>query len=71
MSDYGGDVNVDWWNCYTKTNILIHESKGGYHTPWDGNNLRGREMPIGKYVYEVDLHGDGVDVRIGTVSIFR
>lgn len=56
---------------YTKTNILIHESKGGYHTPWDGNNLRGREMPIGKYVYEVDLHGDGVDVRIGTVSIFR
>lgn len=56
---------------YTKTNILIFESSDGYKTPWDGTNLRGKEMPIGKYVYEVDLHGDGKEVRIGTVSIFR
>ena len=56
---------------YTKSNILIYEAKGGYTQPWDGKNLRGKEMPIGKYVYEVDLQGNGKDVRIGTVSIFR
>ena len=76
INDFWEIRNIDKYpNCnvivYTKTNILIFEAKGGYNEPWDGTNLRNKEMPIGKYVYEVDLHGDGKDVRIGTVSIFR
>lgn len=76
INDFWEIRNIDKYpNCniivYTKTNILVFESIGGYDTPWDGTNLRGREVPIGKYVYEVDLHGDQKDVRIGTVSVFR
>lgn len=76
VNDFWEIRNIDRYpKCnviiYTKTNILIYESQGGYKEPWDGTNLRGKEMPIGKYVYEIDLHGDGKDVRIGTVSIFR
>ena len=76
VNDFWEIRNIDKYpNCnvivYTKTNILVYESKGGYTTPWDGTNLRGREMPIGKYVYEVDLYGDQKEVKIGTISIFR
>ena len=29
---------------YTKTNILIYESNDGYSEPWDGTNLRGKDI---------------------------
>lgn len=76
INDFWEIRNIDKFpNCnvivYTKTNILVYEGVGGYNEPWDGKNLRGKDVPIGKYVYEIDLHGDGKDVRIGTVSVFR
>ncbi len=79
----GDGVNDDWEirnidqypNChvvvYTKTNIMLFESNDGYKTRWEGFNMRGKVVPDGKYNYEIDLHGDKKDVRMGTVSIFR
>lgn len=75
-----GDVweirNIEKYpNCsvivYTRSNILIYESLKGYKNDWSGKNLRGKEVPDGTYNYEIDLLGDGSDVRSGSVSIFR
>ena len=56
---------------YTKTNIMVFEQIGGYNQPWDGKNLRGKEVPNGKYIYELDLYGDKSEMKIGTISIIR
>ncbi len=79
----GDGINDDWEirnidkfpNChvmvFSNTNIMLFECKNGYSERWGGLNMRGKNVPDGKYNYEIDLHGDGKEVRKGTVSIFR
>lgn len=54
---------------YSRENVILFESIG-YYTMWEGH-YKGKKLPSDKYTYEIDLYGDGKDVRKGQVSIFR
>lgn len=77
----GDGINDEWQlrnidkypNCVVK--ILNREGQElfvskGYKEMWEGE-YKGRILPSDKYYYEIDLQGDGSDVRKGSVSIFR
>jgi SulP family sulfate permease len=77
----GDGINDDWElknidqypDCvvkiYDKSTRLVFESKG-YQTMWSGE-FEGTMLPNDTYSYQIDLYGNGKDVREGTVSIFR
>ena len=77
----GDGINDEWQlrnieqypNCivtiYNREKVEIFRSIG-YKEMWEGE-YNGRILPSDKYAYEIDLYGDGKEVKKGTVSIFR
>ncbi len=78
----GDGINDEWElrninrypNCmvkiYTREGKEIFASKG-YKEMWEGYTAEGKALPSETYKYEIDLHGDGSEVRTGKVTIFR
>ncbi|MBI4645147.1 MAG: gliding motility-associated C-terminal domain-containing protein [Bacteroidia bacterium] len=48
----------------------LFESKG-YLQEWDGTTKNGKKLPIGPYMYIVDLKINGMEPFVGTVTIIR
>ena len=77
-----GDGINDFWNLedtflYEDSKVDIYGRFGrliftsiGYHTPWDGSNMKGNNVPDGAYFYSIDI-GHGFDPILGTVTILR
>lgn len=55
---------------FTREGKEIFASKG-YKVMWEGFDENGKHLPNDTYHYEIDLYGDGKEVRKGNVSIFR
>lgn len=77
----GDGINDEWEikniSKFPKAHIIISTREGkiiydhiGYDEPWEGI-FEGQVLPSDTYLYDIDLHGDGSDVRKGKVSIFR
>ena len=77
----GDGINDEWQlrniDKYPNCIVIIRNREGdeifrsiGYKDMWEGF-YKGRMLPPDQYLYSIDLHGDGVDVREGKVSIFR
>lgn len=58
-------------DIYSRWGTLIWRSEPGYPTPWDGRDMRGREVPMDSYHYVIMLnYGD--DERVyGTITVIR
>ncbi|HBF89263.1 MAG TPA: hypothetical protein DDX39_11540 [Bacteroidales bacterium] len=54
---------------YTRWGELIYTSDG-YDEEWDATYKSGKEVPMGSFVYIIDL-GDGSDALTGTVTVIR
>ncbi len=77
----GDGINDEWQlrniDQYPNCIVKISNREGtelftsvGYKEMWEGE-YEGRILPSDKYFYEIDLQGDGKEVRKGSVSIFR
>ncbi len=77
----GDGINDEWEirniDKYPNAHIVITTREGkvvydkvGYDEPWEGF-YEGETLPSDTYLYKIDLHNDGKDVREGKVSIFR
>jgi len=50
---------------------LVWRSEPGYPTPWDGKDMRGREVPMDSYHYVIIIN-NGVDKSVtGTITVIR
>ena len=54
---------------YGRFGRLIFESIG-YHSPWNGTNKEGKNVPDGVYFYCIEI-GNGFNQITGTVTILR
>lgn len=67
--------NIDKYpNCMVR--ITTREGREifaseGYRVMWEGFREDGSSLPNDKYLYSIDLYGDGKEVREGKVTIFR
>lgn len=77
----GDGINDEWQlrniDKYPKCIVIIKNREGkelfksiGYIDMWEGL-YEGRILPSDQYLYQIDLFGDGKDLREGKVSIFR
>ncbi len=77
----GDGINDEWQirniHKYPECIVSINNADGmpvfhsvGYLEMWDGI-YKGRNLPTDTYYYNIDLYGDGSDIREGTVNIFR
>ena len=78
----GDGINDEWElrnigkypNCmvkiFTREGKEIFSSKG-YKVMWEGFTEDGKNLPSDTYKYEIDLYGDGSEVKAGKVTIFR
>lgn len=67
--------NIDKYpNCmvkiFTREGKEIFSSKG-YKIMWEGFTEEGKTLPSETYKYEIDLYGNGSEVKSGKVTIFR
>ena len=77
----GDGINDEWQlrnidkypNCvvriFNREGVKLFESEG-YREMWEGE-YNSKILPSDKYSYEIDLQGDGTEVKKGSVSIFR
>jgi gliding motility-associated-like protein len=49
---------------------LVYRSERGYGTPWDGRNMRGKQLPMGSYFYVIEMN-NGQKQITGNVTIVR
>jgi gliding motility-associated-like protein len=57
---------------YDRWGTLIWRSEPGYSNPWDGRNMRGREVPMDSYHFVIDLKtGDKKDRFTGIITVIR
>lgn len=62
----GAEVDIfDRWGR------LIWRSEPGYPTPWDGRNMRGRDVPMDSYHYIIRLNNSDDDRVSGAVTVIR
>lgn len=78
------DGTNDVWNIYAleefeeavveifdQWGTLVWRSEPGYSEPWDGNNMRGRPVPVDSYHFVIHFN-DGSDERmVGYVTVIR
>jgi len=62
------DAVVD---IYDRWGRLIWRSEPGYPTPWDGRNMRGKEVPMDSYHYIILLNFGGDERVTGAVTVIR
>ena len=81
FSPNGDGINDSWsledTFLYSESEVRIYGRFGklifqsvGYHTPWDGTNENGKDLPDGVYFYHLEI-GNGFDPMQGTVTIIR
>jgi gliding motility-associated-like protein len=81
FSPNGDGINDSWsledTFLYAESEVRIYGRFGrlifqsvGYHTPWDGTNENGKDLPDGVYFYHLEI-GNGFDPIQGTVTIIR
>ena len=81
FSPNGDGINDSWsledTFLYAESEVRIYGRFGklifqsvGYHTPWDGTNENGQDLPDGVYFYHLEI-GNGFDPIQGTVTIIR
>ena len=81
FSPNGDGINDSWsledTFLYAESEVRIYGRFGrlffqsvGYHTPWDGTNENGKDLPDGVYFYHLQI-GNGFDPIQGTVTIIR
>jgi len=57
---------------YDRWGTLVWKSEPGYSVPWDGKNMRSKDMPMDSYHFVINLHtGDKKDVVIGIITVIR
>lgn len=77
----GDGINDEWQlrniERYPNCVVTIHDREGreifcsqGYKEMWEGI-YKGNRLPSDQYLYSIDLHGDGLKIKKGKVSIFR
>lgn len=62
------DAVVD---IYDRWGRLVWRSEPGYPTPWDGKNMRGKDVPMDSYHYIIRLFDDNEDRINGSVTVIR
>jgi gliding motility-associated-like protein len=55
---------------YDRWGKLVFESEPGYPEPWDGKDLRGKNLPMDSYFYVIDLRNQSKPVT-GHITIVR
>ena len=77
----GDDINPTWnldkaflfsdsfIQIFGRFGRKVFESTG-YPEPWDGKNMRGKDVPAGTYFYHIDI-GHGYKSITGNVSVIR
>ena len=81
FSPNGDGINDSWsledTFLYAESEVRIYGRFGklifqsvGYHSPWDGTNEKGKDLPDGVYFYHLEI-GNGFDPILGTVTIIR
>ena len=66
-----GSVKINIFNRWGDLIYTYDGSGAGYPSKeWDGSDLNGKELPIGSYVYVIEIDGAGI-TKTGTVTIVR
>jgi len=57
---------------YDRWGILVWKSEPGYSVPWDGNDMRGRAVPMDSYHFVIKLNtGADDDSFTGIITVIR
>jgi gliding motility-associated-like protein len=62
-----GEINI-----YDRLGTLVYKCSGGCPEQWNGEDLKGRRLPVDTYYYIIELNtGSGVSTLKGIVTIIR
>ena len=56
---------------FNRWGTLTWKSEPGYSLPWDGRDMRGRDVPMDSYHFVIKLNTGSVDRITGIITVIR